>query len=355
MRFEFDNEGYVCCILYGCTTGSCVEYTGLVPSEPVEYSDMDDWANNAQTQAYYLDDEGNLAYDAERAASLPSDDETPPGGGTLPDGFAETDPTVPMWAKQPTKPKYTAQEVGALSADVLPDVLDEALAEAKASGKFDGKDGMSCAHNWDGTILTITSASGSSSVDLKGDKGDKGDDGYTPKRGTDYFTADEVAAIVESAVNQTLKVIAPYSIGFNQGKLFAPATSASYNVTSVSDNSITFTYRGGSGVEEIIFPITGLFAGRMYTLVFDETYNGGFIGDNYRYGCGVIQKSTYDSTKYPTSLSQPSYIQWHTGSTGKQSGAITFTAQADTVYWIWNLGRIQDSVNHTITMNAHII
>lgn len=29
----------------------------------------------------------------------------------------ETDPTVPDWAKQPNKPKYTAEEVGALSAD----------------------------------------------------------------------------------------------------------------------------------------------------------------------------------------------------------------------------------------------
>lgn len=28
----------------------------------------------------------------------------------------ETDPTVPSWAKQPTKPAYTAQEVGALPA-----------------------------------------------------------------------------------------------------------------------------------------------------------------------------------------------------------------------------------------------
>lgn len=31
--------------------------------------------------------------------------------------FTETDPTVPSWAKQPTKPTYTAQEVGALPAD----------------------------------------------------------------------------------------------------------------------------------------------------------------------------------------------------------------------------------------------
>ena len=29
-------------------------------------------------------------------------------------GYTETDPTVPAWAKEPTKPSYTAQEVGAL-------------------------------------------------------------------------------------------------------------------------------------------------------------------------------------------------------------------------------------------------
>ena len=75
MRFEFDNEGYVCCVLYGCTTGSCVEYSGLVPSEPEAYEDMDDWADNAQVQAYYLNDQGNLTYDAERAAALPAEDE----------------------------------------------------------------------------------------------------------------------------------------------------------------------------------------------------------------------------------------------------------------------------------------
>lgn len=74
MRLEFDEQGYVCCILYGCESGSCVEYTGLVPTQPEEYVDIDDWANRAQTQAYYLDDQGNLAYDAERAAELPEED-----------------------------------------------------------------------------------------------------------------------------------------------------------------------------------------------------------------------------------------------------------------------------------------
>lgn len=78
MRFEFDDNGYVCCILYGCYTGSCCEYTGLVPNQPEEYADMDDWADRAQVQAYYLDNQGNLAYDADRAASLPAEDSLAP-------------------------------------------------------------------------------------------------------------------------------------------------------------------------------------------------------------------------------------------------------------------------------------
>lgn len=40
-----------------------------------------------------------------------------------------------------------------------------------------GDDGISVTHSWEGTTLTITSASGTSSADLKGDKGDDGRDG----------------------------------------------------------------------------------------------------------------------------------------------------------------------------------
>lgn len=74
MRFEFDSNNYVSCILCGCYTGSCCEYTGLVPNEPEEYADMEDWAERAQTQAYYLNAQGNLIYDAERAEHLPAED-----------------------------------------------------------------------------------------------------------------------------------------------------------------------------------------------------------------------------------------------------------------------------------------
>lgn len=55
--------------------------------------------------------------------------------------------------------------------------IAESLTNAKESGEFDGEDGVSVMHEWNGTELTVTSASGTSSADLKGEKGDKGDSG----------------------------------------------------------------------------------------------------------------------------------------------------------------------------------
>lgn len=106
MRLEFDEQGYVCCILYGCYTGSCVEYAGLVPTQPEEYTDIDDWAERAQTQAYKLDDEGNLIYDADRAASLPNEDDV-------------------------VLPTYTEKELKALGiTDAIQSAIKAALEEA---------------------------------------------------------------------------------------------------------------------------------------------------------------------------------------------------------------------------------
>ena len=88
-----------------------------------------------------------------------------------------------------------------LSQNVETDVneaVETSLREAKESGEFDGKDGqpgqpgadgqdgqdgVSCTHSWDGTVLTINSASGTSSADLKGEKGDRGEQGEKGEKG----------------------------------------------------------------------------------------------------------------------------------------------------------------------------
>lgn len=55
--------------------------------------------------------------------------------------------------------------------------VNNALNTAKESGQFDGapgKDGASVTHEWEGTTLKITSASGTTSADLKGETGNSG-------------------------------------------------------------------------------------------------------------------------------------------------------------------------------------
>jgi len=80
---------------------------------------------------------------------------------------------------------------------VVNESVDNALEQAKENGEFNGTDGVSVTHSWSGTILTVTSASGTSSSDLKGDNGD---DGYSPVRGTDYWTDNDKEEIVNAVL-----------------------------------------------------------------------------------------------------------------------------------------------------------
>ena len=105
----------------------------------------------------------------------------------------ETDPTVPAWAKQPEKPSYTADEVGALSAETLPEAINTALAQAKASGAFDGAQGPAGPKGDKGD----TGAQGPQGpAGADGAQGPAGADGYTPVRGVDYWTDADQQQIV---------------------------------------------------------------------------------------------------------------------------------------------------------------
>ena len=114
----------------------------------------------------------------------------------------------------------TIDEIAAIAQSVRDDA-DAGLFDGKpgedgrdgVDGKdgAPGKDGTSATHSWNGTVLTITSASGTSSSDLKGDKGDKGNTGpagkdgtpgadvKTPEYGVDYGTPEQIAGIAQSA------------------------------------------------------------------------------------------------------------------------------------------------------------
>lgn len=66
MRYELDDLGYVCSVLFGCASGTCVGYEGEVPSG---YASLEDWAINANIRAYKIV-EGNLVLDNARNKEL---------------------------------------------------------------------------------------------------------------------------------------------------------------------------------------------------------------------------------------------------------------------------------------------
>ena len=83
-------------------------------------------------------------------------------------------------------------------ADFTQEQLEALKGQQGEPGRdgIDGKDGVSITHTWNGTSLSITSASGTSEVDLKGNEG------YTPIRGVDYFTDQDVDNIVQAVVER---------------------------------------------------------------------------------------------------------------------------------------------------------
>lgn len=75
----------------------------------------------------------------------------------------------------------SSSEVSALSdATARAMAIAQVLEEALRDNYFHG---ISATHSWDGTVLTVTSASGTSSANLQGPKGPKGDTGPKGEKG----------------------------------------------------------------------------------------------------------------------------------------------------------------------------
>lgn len=88
---------------------------GYTPQKGIDYFDGDP----GKTAYEYAQNAGYTGTEAEFSEKLTA--EVPTKTSQLINdsgfitGYTETDPTVPTWAKQTTKPKYTAQEVGAVA------------------------------------------------------------------------------------------------------------------------------------------------------------------------------------------------------------------------------------------------
>lgn len=119
--------------------------------------------------------------------------------------------------------------------------LESLRGPAGQDGK-DGKDGVSVTHQWNGTVLEVTSASGTSSADLKGEQGVPGKDGRDGINGKDYvLTADdrnEIASIVETDISPTLTSIQETA---NQAETIARGRATGYVFDTLADLETALT------------------------------------------------------------------------------------------------------------------
>ncbi len=143
-----------------------------------------------------------------------------------------------------------------------------ALEDAQANGEFDG---VSATHRWEGTTLVVTSGSGTSSADLrgeKGEKGDKGDKGDPGKLGIDDSRAGEEAW---SALHTVETLTAPFS---SSGNVVSCNPVAGYPMEVSVQEAATVTRCG----KNLFDPATKLYEGYVYM-------NGGTTTQsvNYRY------------------------------------------------------------------------
>lgn len=87
---------------------------------------------------------------------------------------------------------------GEVNPDDVTKIVEEYLAENPPGQGEPGKDGISPTITIDsitgGHRITISDANGEKSFDVK-----DGEDGYTPQKGVDYFTPEDIAAIAEEA------------------------------------------------------------------------------------------------------------------------------------------------------------
>ncbi len=152
------------------------------------------------------------------------------------------------------------------SLEEIDEIIFDTLDDLKESGEFDGadgKDGIPATHRWNGTVLTITSASGTSSADLKGEKGESGvfvgvgdmPDGYDIQIDPSGETLSVVDEITSSTSDElpNCKAVKNYVASVGGTATTVTTESSLYGKKIVYDgDSICIGTYGGGGYAKLI-------------------------------------------------------------------------------------------------------
>ena len=121
----------------------------------------------------------------------------------------------------------------------------------------DGKNGISATHSWNGTVLTITSASGTSSSDLKGEKGDTGPQGIQGTAGQDGKNGIDGKNYSVEVVESTSST---QEIQPNKFYKFGEVSSLNITLAAITDttqlNEFMFEFVSGATATTLTLPDT---------------------------------------------------------------------------------------------------
>lgn len=155
--------------------------------------------------------------------------------------------------------------------------------------------------------------------------------------------------------------IAP-KINFSSMNIAKPtASAAKFTINSYDDYEVSFNYTfdGDGGCEFVYYPITGLVSGTTYSITVQHVLNGSYInssGGTYDYGCGIV--NSIDDVILGKATMSTLSSKWisNTWITDKskttETFTLTFTPTSDTVYWIWNMANVSDSIIATIDIDV---
>lgn len=213
-----------------------------------------DWAGNIWSYGDIEDGSGNVLSDKADTSDLPAKtSDLVNDSGFL---TAETDPTVPAWAKASTKPSYTASEVGALpDTTVIPSKTSDLTND---SGFF--KRAYAYINEVTATTITAVSAAGRKKVPIESLK---------ERIGFTYDSTNKGIIVSESGM---------YAISITLG--VNPATSGDLMGALVYRNSSVLmepSYKriGGNYDEIVVSPVIAyLNAGEVLTLYCQNNTGG---------------------------------------------------------------------------------
>ena len=231
---------------------------------------------------------------------------------------------------KPSDYLYTETEVISVK-----NAVKQGLEEAKASGEFKGEKGDI------GERGQMGPAGPQGIKGDKGDKGDRGDDGYTPQKGVDYFTPDDIASLNIPSVDQ---IYTPGSENAQSGKSVAEAVTAEKNRSDITfSNALKGSKSGSAILIDDVSPIEH----NMIVRVSSDTLTDLSTVTIYKYGKNLFNLNKVQNATLTTYMNKPclSYVD------GAKYFVYTSNFKEDTQYTFTTKAYREDGViNKPITV-----